>query len=181
MLLSNEFDEVALQLDIIMDTIKDRGRDFSSAISSLNDSMTEGLMDMLGHTGSDCAATYADSLLHAVDATRDLKDNAYRFAPLASDMKEIYHQIIENRARLIRIAREDMEGQRWDSTTIQALNMIIPIYETIWDNLDQGGHELARYLKRAQYYQPNVALEKALIKKALEQDISDSRKSNFYY
>lgn len=171
---SASFQKTASNLDVILSTVGDRGRSLHKAIDSLNDCMFEGYMDVLGFEGSEASLLYARSLEDTLHAARDLGTRLKRYEQIAAGLRDEYGQIFRAAER-----ERERDNLHRNDPEYQALSLhyskIREQVKKIVLRLEDGGHEMERFLRKAEPLLPSIEMDSREIKEFIDADISRIR------
>lgn len=170
--LSGHFEKIAIELDSVLSTVESRGRSFHEAILSLNDSIMESYLDLLGNEGSTAAQQYAHELHNGLGSTAALQAEAKKVQRLAKTMGD--HQV-----RIDTQIPRNFLLQIKDNRARDALLRLMGIFTDSWHKMNkylmEGGVELEKYIQKVADKLPERDIEVSRLKRAVDLDIIKSR------
>lgn len=172
--LSDSFGKIHDELEDLLGVVEGRGRDLHQGLISLNDTVLQGYLGLLGDGGDrGLAGRYALRVSEAVRATRDLDKKAQRFAPLLRQLRHSHSLMHADFCHYSRVhPNPEMErGAEAEEYLIWYTETIDDAILEIIDELEHGANALEQYLRRAQRHQPSPELEMHEIREAIEADI----------
>ncbi|PJF16517.1 hypothetical protein PSACC_03719 [Paramicrosporidium saccamoebae] len=164
------FDEVALQLDSLVNSIETRGRGIHSALHSINDSLLESYMDLLGKEGVSAAHHYSTHLYNTTALTSKLSRVNSKYKDLAATMNDLQFRI--------QMDAQGAQVHKRKDISLQRLVNVYAAFGAYWKKMNSslvaGCDQLDKYIRKAVKFLPEKNVDKEKLKSAIDMDIVQS-------
>ena len=173
LVMAKNFDRMAAELEGVLETVGMRGKEAHGALQSLNDSIMESFMDLLGGEGEQAAFDYTLHLQHALNVTNALAEKTSRYDELVDRMRRVAakfdHLQLYPGPDPLESAMINKEEWRYGREMMaEAARMT----EWIADALDHGSKQLSRYVRNAKKFLPDVEMEGRELRRVIEEDLA---------